>query len=129
MKPGTVGHQFLNTTPYHYTKKDIRMHKRSVLARVVSAMLLALTACHDLPTPVAPEMPAPGASASLNQGQHLGQVPFYCTVTEYAPSAPNGWETRRMTVLIPRGELHDAGRTVRYARTRRLSPTVGSSDP
>ena len=91
------------------------MRKRSVLARAVSAMLLGLTACHDLPTAGAPETTAPGASASLNQGQHSGQVPFYCT---QGRAAPSGWQTRRLTVFIPRGELDDAGRTVRYEYRR-----------
>lgn len=91
------------------------MHKRSVITRVVSAMLLALTACQDLPTAGAPETEAPGASASLNQGQHSGQVPFYCM---QGRAAPSGWQTRRLTVFIPRGELDNAGRTVRYEYRR-----------
>jgi hypothetical protein len=91
------------------------VHKRSVLPRAVSAMLLALTACQDLPTAGAPETTAPGASASLNQGQHAGQVPFYCM---QGRAAPSGWQTRRLAVFIPRGELDKAGRTVRYEYRR-----------
>lgn len=82
-------------------------------ARAMSALLLFLAACQDIPTaPVsAPRSERPRLSSD---GQHLGQVPFFCTLGRRTPAAPNGWEMRRVTLFFPRAELDGAGRTVSY---------------
>jgi hypothetical protein len=90
------------------------MHRKLILARGGSATLLALTACHDLPTPVSPDIPAPGATAaSAAGGLHLGQSPLVCTLARPTPATAN-WEIRRDSVFVPRSEYDVHGRMVPY---------------
>lgn len=89
------------------------MHKTSVLTRAISAMLLALTACHDLPTPVSPDIPAPDAVRSAAGGLHLGRSPLVCTLARPTPATAS-WEIRRDSVFVPRSEYDARGRMVRY---------------
>jgi hypothetical protein len=89
------------------------MQKRSAVTRVVSAMLLGLTACHDLPTPVSPHIPAPGAARSEAGGLHLGQSSLVCALGRPTPTTTS-WEIRRDTVFLPRSEYDARGRMVRY---------------
>ena len=88
--------------------------------RLASVLLLATlgAACQDSPTLLAPVQRPTPSIARFDQGQHLGQTPFFCTLGRSAPSSPTGWQTRRLTIFIPRGELDEAGRTVRYEYRR-----------
>lgn len=82
-------------------------------ARAMCALLLFLAACQDVPTAIvsAPRSERPRLSSD---GQHLGQVPFFCTLGRRTPAALTGWEMRRVTLFFPRAELDGAGRTVSY---------------
>jgi len=91
--------------------KVTNMHQRSILTRAVSAFLLTLTACRDLPT-VTPATQPPVATRTASAGLHTGQVQFFCVLGRRAPSTASGWQTRIDTVFFPRAELDEGGRKV-----------------
>lgn len=89
------------------------MHQKSIFTRAVSAVLLALTGCQDLPT-VAPAAPGVEPSRTVSAGLHAGQVPFVCVLGRRTPFPASGWQTRIDTLFFPRAELHTAGQRVNY---------------
>lgn len=91
------------------------MQRRSIVTRTVSAALLTLSACHDLPTAVTPTTPAPGTAVrSSAGGLHLGRSPLVCSLGRPAPAPATGWQTRRDTIFVPKSEYDERGRMVRY---------------
>lgn len=83
-------------------------------ALVLSGLLAVLTACQDAPTVTAPARAPAAGIVQSSRGLHRGEVPFYCTLRRYAPSTPVGWQSRQDTLFFPRGDVDEAGRTVRY---------------
>ncbi len=82
------------------------------------APLAVLAACHDAPTVSAPaQSPVTGIAQSA-RGLHSGEVPFYCTLGRHAPSSLGGWQTRLGTLFVPRAEMDQGGRVVRYEYRR-----------
>lgn len=102
------------------------MTRKSYGTRIVCAVVLALTACRDLPTAVAPPAPARSAEAraALERGLHLGQSPLVCVLGRPAPAPATGWQTRRDTIFLPRSEYDARGPMVRYFFWR-LAPGGG----
>lgn len=96
------------------------MHGRSLPTRVIAAALILLAACRDVPTSVAPtQHTVPSDAPRLaSAGQHLGEIPSFCTLGRLDPSAPSGWEVRRETLFFARAELHERGQTVLYEYRR-----------
>lgn len=91
------------------------IQRKSLVTRVVCAVLLALTACKDLPTAVVPSTPAPPPSAPRSAGGlHLGQSPLVCSLGRPAPAPATGWQTRRDTIFLPRSEFDGSSQMVRY---------------
>lgn len=90
------------------------MQRKSPVTRSVSAVLLALTACQDLPTAVEPSTPVPRVATQSGGGLHLGQSPLVCVLGRRAPAPATGWQTRRDTIFLPRSEYDAQGPTVRY---------------
>jgi len=87
--------------------------KRSLTVRGLSAVLLFLAACQDLPTSVVTREPA-GLRQLSSAGRHIGEVRFYCVEGRRSRTAATGWETRVDTLFFPRAELDGAGRHVLY---------------
>lgn len=75
------------------------------------ASLLALAACADLSTE--PRLSAEGAIASAGV-LHSGDAPLYCTLWRQKHSPQEGWQTRRIALSFPRGEIDRTGLTVEY---------------
>lgn len=100
------------------------VHKRSHTVRALSAVLLFLTACQDLPTAVVTSAREPARSSQPNAGgRHIGEVQFYCIEGRWSRTAASGWETRLDTLFFTRAELDGSGRHVLYHY--RQSSTAG----
>lgn len=93
------------------------MFSKSSLAVVLGGAVAVLAACHDAPSPVAPQLQRASASLSTlpgDQGRHVGAVPFVCTSIRRVETPAVTWPMQRDTLFFPRGELDQGGRTVRY---------------
>lgn len=89
------------------------MTKHTVASVLLGLGLIGVAACADQITSSSAIDPA-RVSTSSTPEVRVGQTEFSCTLTRRDPGTLFGWQSRRLTVWFPKGELAEDGRTIVY---------------